>query len=230
MEEKLEQQVNGAPEQVEQDKSKELKTFKHAFVLFSVGQILMLISQISTATSINGVPQILVLFALLVPPAYFISFIALAMARKINADFMRSLIAFSAFLIIEAFILVCNNSQASYDHYLAKGLSWAGNFMECVYYLYFFHGTSLVFKEHGMVKEAKKTKVSLIIFTVLFIITCIFEYLSTAKYVRMNRFTNRFFLYGFWILLFLFYLTVFIALIFAWRSMNKIRKKGANNG
>lgn len=218
------------------DSKKELKKFQTSYLLFFLGTIFLAISQISLASNINGVPQILIVLSIFEGISYLFYFLATFKARKINKSFYYSLLSFSFFLLLKYIAEVCVNSTMTYDQYMGKALGWSSNFIKCMFYLYFFNGTRLLFDENGYQKHAKGVKVSLAIFASIFILTELFEYFSATKMVRNNRFANRFFLYGFWGLQFLLFALLIVTDILTVVYVSKQRKikqkeeGGTNNG
>lgn len=218
---------------IEEDKEKqEFKTFQISFLLFLIGEIHIVVSLLSNMTAINGVPQALVLFYILSYVGQILYFISLFRLRKINKAYFYSFIAFCIYLLLRYIKSLCEHSTQPSDLYTAKGLGWSVNFLQCIFYLYFFYGTHLFFQKHQLVSGAKNVRISLAVFACVFIITEVFEYLSTARFIRNNRFTNRFFLYGYWSLLFVLYFLVFLTIVLTWIYLRRqFKKKGAvSNG
>lgn len=210
------------------NEKKEFKTFQVSFLLFLIGEIHIVLSLISNLTSINGVPQILVLFSILSYTGLILYFVSLFRLRKINKAYFYSFVAFCIFLLLGYIKTLCEHSTQPADLYTAKGIGWSVNFLQCIFYLYFFYGTHLFFKKYQLASGAKRIRLSLASFATIFIVTEVFEYLSTTRFIRNNRFTNRFFLYGYWTLLFILYLLVFVTIILTWFYLRKqFKKKGA---
>lgn len=209
----------------------EFKKFQVSFLLFLIGEIFLVVSQASHLTSINGVPQALVLLQLLSTVGYVFYFIAIFRIREINKAFMRSLIALAVLLVLFYVRDLSSNSIQPVDRYIGKGLGWSASFVECTFYLYFFYGTHLIFNKYGYSKGAKNLRISLAVFAGLFLVTRVFEYLSTARFIRINRFTNRFFLYGYWSLIFLVYLFILTIIVLTWiyLKLQFNKKKGESH-
>lgn len=200
---------------------KELKRFHKAFMLFFIGVIFLVVGTISLATNINGVPQILTFLSIFSSVGYLLFFIGLFMIMKLNKSFLYSFISISIFILFVYMVYLCGNSTSLFDNEIGRGLSWGKNFAQCIFFLYFFHGCLLFFQKHEFSKGTKQFKLFIIIFASLFILNEVFEYLSTARFVMVNRFANRFFLYGFWGLTFLVYTFLFVAAILTSRYINK---------
>ena len=195
---------------IENSDEKELYVFKKVLVLFLVGLVFSMVSTLALATSINGVPQILSFLAAFHYVGLILSFISFFIARKINKSFLYAFITLTIYLILIYVVRLCESSVNAIDNQIGKGFNWSASFVECIYHLYFFYGCFCCFKKHNLLSGAKRAKPSLIIFACLFFVKEVFEYLSTAGFVRRNHFANRFFLYGHWGLVFLTYLSVFI--------------------
>lgn len=214
---------------------KELKKFQVSYLLFFLATIFLAVSQISLATNINGVPQILVLLYIFKYVSYVIYFIAAFRLRKVNKSYFYALWAFGIFLLLTYIADLCSFSSRPPDQYIGKALGWSSSFVECMFYLYFFNATRLFFDKNGFASHAKAVRISLGIFGVIFLITEAFIYFSTTRMVRVNRFTNRFFLYGSWAMQFIMYafIVVLVVLTFFYvRKQIKQKQKegGSNNG
>lgn len=210
-----------APVIIVDDSKKELKVFKKSFILFLVGQILLIISTLSRATVINGVPRWLSIFELFLYIAYIIYFFALFYIRNLNISFKRSFISLLALFVVFMFYEVSRTSESQFYVSSSRGLGWSIDIVKCIFYLYFFHGCSVLFDKYGFHAGKKKTIIFLSAFMLLFIAGETFNYLSSVSGILKNRFFNRFFLYGSWGLVFLTYVSVFVMTIIIAHYLNK---------
>ena len=209
---------------------KELKKFQVSYLLFFLATIFLAVSQIALTTNINGVPQVLVVLYIFKYISYVVYFIAAFRLRNTNKSFFYSLMAFSIFILLSYISDLCNNSSRPWDRYIGKALDWSSSFVECMFYLYFFNGTRLLFEKNGFAKHAKSVKISLAVFAMIFILTEAFIYFSTTRMVRVNRFTNRFFLYGSWAMQFLMYAFIVIVVILTFFYVKKQIKHKIKEG
>ena len=67
------------------------------FVLIFIGQIILIISTINNATTINGVPRFFRYFSSLVYVTGALFIITLSRLRNVNKDFFRSLLTITSF-------------------------------------------------------------------------------------------------------------------------------------
>ena len=81
-----------------------------------------------------------------------------------------------------------------------------------------------ILDKNGYTSGTKIVRTLLIILVIIFIIMTAFKYLATTRVVRSNRFTNRFFLYGSWGMIFIFNLFIFILMIMAFIHVRKFKK------
>ena len=209
---------------------KEVKKIQTSYLLFLLATIFLAVSRISLATNINGVPQIVALLSIFQLVSYVIYFITVFRVRNVNKSFFYSLLAFSFFILISYIHNLCESSNSGFDHYIGKALGWSESFINCLFYLYFFNGTRLLFEKNGFAKHGKTVKIYLAVFSSIFILTEIFEYFSTTRMVRTNRFANRFFLYGFWGMQFIMYLFIFIVALMTYIYAIKQRKLKEKEG
>lgn len=209
---------------------KELKKFQVSYLLFFLATIFLAISQIALATNINGVPQFLVVLYIFKYISYIIYFIAAFRLRNTNKSYFYSLIALGIFLLLSYIADICDYSSRPLDHYISKALDWSASFVECMFYLYFFNATRLLFENNGFVSHAKAVRISLGAFAIIFLLTEAFIYFSTTQMVRVNRFTNRFFLYGSWAMQFIMYAFIVVIVILTFFYVRKQIKHKAKEG
>lgn len=211
------------------EKQKELKTFKKCFIVFLVGQILLIISTLSHSTIINGVPRWFSIFELLMYITYILYLFAVFPMRKYNQSFNRAFISLLALYIVDVFYEVCRTSESQFYVSASRGLNWSIDLVKCIFYLFFFHGCALFFDKYNLHAGKKKTIILLTIFLVLFALSEIFDYLSGTALLRRNRFFNRFFLYGSWGFSFLVYTFIFVMTNILAHFLNKKFRKRKEN-
>ncbi len=208
-------------ESYSEEEQKELKKFRKGFRLFMIGEIFLVISALSKATAINGVPQILGFLGMFAYVAFILFFISLFILRPSNRSFSYSFISFCICVILKYIVYLCGVSPNTIDNQMGMGFGWAQAFCECVFYLYFFHGCLLFFEKYNFVKGPREFKVFVIVFASVFFVKEVFEYLSTASFIKVHRFANRFFLYGNWVLIFILYVFGLVAVIMISKYLNK---------
>lgn len=212
-----------------EDSKKHIKLFQTGFVFFFIGQILLILSTLSNATIINGVPHVLFLFSLLTDVVYVLFFISAFLLKRFNKSFMHSFYSIIIFIIVSAFVQVCNTSISPMNIAMGRGLRWSAQIVLAVFYLYFFHGCSLQYEVFGSDKAKKRTYLACYIFAVLFVIFMVLTFLSENGQVRKNLFFNRFSLYGKWVASFFVYVFVFVISIIEHTHINKLMKEGGDN-
>ena len=225
------EEVKTVVETNEVDNKTELKKFQTSFLLFFIGQILIVLSNLQYGSFINGIPQLIVVFGVFKYVGFIFYFLALFFARKFNKSYFYSFIAFGLYLAVMYVASVASYSTNPSDKYVARGLNWSVSIFECIFYVYFFNGAKLFLDKHGYTKGTDKVKILLIALVIIFAVMVAFKYLSTNRLVRSNRFANRFFLYGSWAMIFLFNLYIFILMILAFIRVRKFKKsqEGGNH-
>ena len=215
--------------QVVDEKTRELKIFKKAFIIFFISEILLIISTVSNATIINGVPRWLDVFEIFLYISFILMLFSVFPLRRFNDSFRKSLYSLLALYIVTMFFLVCETSNEQFYVSISRGLDWSIDIVKCIFYLFYFHGCVLFFDKYNLHAGKKKTIILLIVFLVLFIANELFDYLSTSSLVRRNRFFNRFFLYGTWGFSFASYVFTFVMIIIFASFLNKHFKKEKEN-
>lgn len=208
-------------EEFEEEEQKELIRFHKAFIAFLVASILLIVSTLSKAVNINGIPPIFAVFEIFSYAGHITLFISLLLIHRFNKSFFYSFLSLSLFLVLAFIVYLCMGSSRPVDNAIGRGFQWGKNISEGVFYLYYFHGCLLFFEKHGFSKGPKTFKIFIISYALTFLLKELFEYLSTARFIMSNRFANRFFLYGNWGLIFFCYFALFLFVILTSRYINK---------
>lgn len=203
------------------ESQKELKRFHKSFIIFLIASIFLIVSTLNKATNINGIPTLFSLFSLFSYVGHVMLFVALLMVYKFNRSFFYSFLSLSLFLVLSYIVYLCSGSTRPMDNAIGNGFNWGKNISEGVFYLYYFHGCLLFFEKHGLTKGPKTFRIFIISYGSVFLLKEVFEYLSTARFVMHNRFANRFFLYGNWVLIFLCYVALLLFVILTSKYIDK---------
>ena len=217
--------------EVNNESKMELKKFQTSFLLFFIGQLLIVLSNLSYGSFINGIPQLIVLFGIFKYIGFIFYFFALFFARKFNKSYFYSFVAFGIYIILLYVTNICGNSTSPLDKYIGRGLNWSSSIFECIFYVHFFYGAKLFLDQNGYESGTKTVRILLITLVIIFVTMVVFKYLATTRMVRSNRFANRFFLYGSWAMIFVFNLFIFILMIMAFihvRRFKKVQEGGQN--
>ena len=228
----MEAVVEKAPEQIKEPKS-ELKSFRAAFIIFLIGQIFLIVSTLTYAANINGVPRFFRFFDLFVVVTNVLDWVALFLLRKVNKSFRYSFYSVSIFLVLLIVYSIAMSSSESMYVAIGRGLSWSKDIVQAVFYIYFFHGCYLFFEKQGFNTGKKVAYISIFIFLGLFITSCVLTYLITVRPVQRNFVLYRIFLYSGWGFKFLIYAFTFVIVLRAGtylQSKYKAKKKKEKDG
>ena len=206
---------------LENNNKKELALFRAGFINFFIAEIFLIVSTLSRATIISGVPRIFALLSTFTFVAYVLFTVSSFLLRNLNDYFRKSLYAIAIFDVVTFVYNICQTSTDGFFLSIGRGLYWSGSFIMCIYYVHFFFGMSEFFKKYNFNKAHKRSSLAVVIFVIFFIGETVFEYLSTTKLVLTNAFANRFFLYGSWGFEFLLYTSIFVVTILAMNYVNK---------
>lgn len=215
------EEVKTKPIEENNEVKKELKIFRGSFITFFVGEVFLIVSTLSRATIINGVPRIFAIFSMFTTVAYILYTVAAFVSRNLNVNAKKALLSVAIFDVVAFIYQICLTSTDAYYNNLARGLYWSENILLCVFYVFYFFGVRDFFRKYSFDKASKRSFLSIIIFVVFFLGEVVFEYLSTTKLVLSNAFANRFFLYGTWAFEFLLYVSIFAVSIVAMAYINK---------
>lgn len=208
-------------EEYSPEAQKELIRFHKAFVVFLIASIFLIVSTLSKAVNINGIPPAFALFEIFSYFGHIMLFVSLLLVYKLNKSFFYSFLALSLFIVLLFIVYLCAGSSRAVDNAIGRGFQWGKNISEGVFYLYYFHGCLLFFEKHNLTKGPKTFRIFIITYGSIFLLKEVFEYLSTARFIMHYRFANRFFLYGNWALIFLCYLLLFLFIILTSKYINK---------
>ena len=191
------------------------------FILFFIGQIILVISTISNATTINGVPRFFRFFTYLVFLTGALFIIALNKLRTVNKDYYRSLLTISIYLATILFIGILKDTKTPLYAAIGRGLKWTTDFLLVLFYYLYYKATNEVFNRIGNQKGARVSRYAMIGTLVIFGVDMLFAILSKTDLVMVNRFMNRFFLYGDWGLIALSYIFHFVATLMIFKKFQK---------
>ena len=208
--------------QVEIDEAKkELRSFRAAFIIFLIGQIFLIVSTLTYASNINGVPRFFAVFDLFVVVTNVLDWVALFLLKKVNRSFRYSFYSVSIFLVLLFVYMVAMSSSDSIYVAIGRGLYWSRDIVQCIFYLYFFHGCYLFFEKQKFNTGKKVAFVSIFIFLGLFIASCVLTYLITVRPVQKNFVLYRILLYSGWGAKFLIYAFTFVIVLRAGIYINR---------
>ncbi|MBO7573573.1 MAG: hypothetical protein J6T25_02170 [Bacilli bacterium] len=195
------------------------------FVFIFIGQIILIISTINNATTINGVPRFFRYFSTLAYVASILFIITLSKLRSINRDFFRSFLTIDIYLATILFIGILQDTKTPVYAAVGRGLKWTTDFLFVLFYFLYYKATNEVFKRIGHEKGAKVTRFAMYGTLVIFGVDLLFALLSRTYLVMVNRFMNRFFLYGDWGLIALSYIFHFVITLLIYKQFNKALPK-----
>ena len=199
--------------------------FLRRFLLFIIGQLLLIIGSLSMGSQFKVVPQWLSLFAIFSFVGFILMFIAYLYLYKVNKNYLRSFIAFIIFVLLV--ILVDGFSHSKSDFYLvwSRGLEVSEQLMMCVVYTYFLLGTRDYLIDKGLKEHKGKTMVQIIVFISLFVIREIMEFISTLKVTKVHYVLYSICRYGSWGMQFVIDVFVFVVLLLFYINMRKAPKE-----
>ena len=209
--------------QVKVDKTKkEQRTFHVAFIIFLIGQIFLIVSTLSYAANINGVPRIFAMFDIFIVVTNVLHWIALFILKKVNNSFKLSFYSVSIFLVLLMVHTIAMSSSESLYVAIGRGLYWSRDIVQCIFYLYFFHGCILFFEKHNLTGGKKVAIVSLFVLLALFIASSVLTYLITVRSIQRNFVLYRVMLYSGWGTKFLIYAYTFVVVIVLGQYLKKM--------
>ena len=205
------------------------RSYLKFFVLIFIGQIILIISTINNATTINGVPRFFRYFSLLAYLTGVLFIIALNKLRTINRDFFRSFLTIIIYLATVLFTGILADTKTPLYAAIGRGLKWTTEALFVLFYFLYYRATYEVFKKVGFENGTKTARFAMMGTLILFVIDQIFAILSKTYLVMVNRFMNRFFLYGDWGIIALSYIFHFVAILLIYKQFQKALLKREGN-
>ena len=191
------------------------------FILIFIGQIILIISTINNATTINGVPRFFRFFSALAYLTGALFIIALNKLRNINRDFFRSFLTIIIYLATIVFTGVLEDTKTPLYAAVGRGLKWTADFLFVLFYFLYYRATNEVFKRIADEKGIKISRTAMIGTLIIFGVDQLFAILSKTYLVMVNRFMNRFFLYGDWGIIALGYIFHFVMVLLIYKQFKK---------
>ena len=195
------------------------------FVLIFIGQIILIISTINNATTINGVPRFFRYFSSLVYVTGALFIITLSRLRNVNRDFFRSLLTISIYLATILFMGILEDTKTPVYAAVGRGLKWTTDFLFVLFYYLYYRASKEVFQRIGYEKGVKTTRYAMIGTLIIFGVDMLFAILSRTYLVMINRFMNRFFLYGDWGIIAISYIFHFVTTMLIYKHFKKALDK-----
>ena len=195
------------------------------FVFIFIGQIILIISTINNATTINGVPRFFRYFSSLVYVSGALFIIILSKLRTVNKDFFRSLLTISIYLATLLFMGILEDTKTPVYAAVGRGLKWTTDFLFVLFYYLYYKASKEVFQRIGYEKGVKTTQYAMIGTLIIFGVDMLFALLSRTYLVMVNRFMNRFFLYGDWGIIAISYIFHFVTTMLIYKRFKKALDK-----
>lgn len=205
---------------------KELRLFLFCFTVFLVGEILLVISTLNYLTIINGVSVVFKIFSSLTFYTYILFFISAFFSRRTNSSFRYSFISICTFIIVNVLYQFAITSNSPLYYSVGQGLKWSAAIVQCIFFLYFFHGCVLLCDKYEFLKGRRHFLIATFIFTGVFITQKAFEYLSGMAVIRRTSY-QRIFLYTNWVLQFAMYVSTFVMVLVGYKMLSNFIKKEA---
>ena len=203
--------------------------FQKRFLLFTIGQLLLILGTFTIASNFKVLPSWLSLFVVFTLFGLILMYIAFITFYKINRNFLRAFIAFIIYLIITVFADACAKSKEDFYLIWSRGLEISANFVLCASYVYFFFGTHDFFHETNQTIGKKKTYACAISVIVMFVIQQIMSFIASLSVTKQNLVFYSICRFGSWGLSIIIDIFIFIALLTAYIIMKKKNKEESNN-
>ena len=203
----------------------DIKRFRSSFLLFLIGQIIWTISAFSFGATFKFLPHWLSMFNYFNLLGHPIIVIALLRLRKLNKDFLLSLITMGLYLTTAFIYAACKTSNDPIYLAISKGMDWSKRILMCLMYIYTFLGCYHFFTKHGMEKGAKTSRKTSTAFFIIYGLYFFFEIFSRFSFIMYNTLLNRIFTYSSWFMELLVYVyavvIVFILVIYFFKMTRK---------
>ena len=201
------------------------KKFQFTFVLFFIGQALLLLGFFSFGAQFKFLPSWLSLFAFFIFFGYIALFISLIRVYKVNQNFMYAAITMVITFVLSIMGDIASKSTEDFYIYLSKGFNWSGSITLCIFYVYFFLGCYDYFASRNLSEAQKHSKTGFIVFPILFVAQSLLQAGPDFAFIKFNLIANRICVYGSWIMYFVISCFVVALLLNIVIYMHKLNKK-----
>lgn len=203
--------------------------FQKRFLLFTIGQFLLVLGTFTIASNFKVLPSWLSLFIVFSLIGLILIYVSYITIYKINRNFLRAFIAYIIYLIITIFYDACAKSKDDFYLIWSRGLEISANFVLCTSYVYFFLGTHDFFHETNQAIGKKRTYACAITIVVMFAIQQIMSFIASLSVTKQNLVFYSICRFGSWGLSFVIDIFIFVALLTAYIIMKKKNKEELNN-
>lgn len=217
-------------EQISLRENEQLKNTKKSFILFMIGEVLLIVGMLSSGANYKFFPRWIENFVFFAFVGYILIIIALCYIRKIHVSFNRSLIAVAIMLVASFVGEICKTSSDSFNILLGRGLTWSADLLSCVGHIYFLQGCIYIFKEFKDEKMAKYGVRVAIAYFAIFATFVFFKAGSRMDVVLSKTIPNRIFVYGSMLFEFLSYIYIVVCIVFISIKVSLLRKEGEHVG
>ena len=196
-----------------------------AYIIFLLAQVCLTISGASFGANFKFLPKWLDLLSGFAIVSYALYLIATTILLKVSKYYYHAFTV--ALFLIAAMILedICQTSDSGLYKSWGRAMTWTIDFLEALFFGYFFQGTYLVLKNNKYEKGKKKLKAYLVAFLVIYILELLVHIFSLFPFIVNNIVANRVFLYTDWALLFVFYVYILAIAIISMVYIHRVKKQ-----
>lgn len=201
------------------------KKYQKAFLIFTIAQLFMMLGLFQYGGAIKALSGILAVFAIFESVAYIMMIVAATKLYQYNKNYFYAFITAIICLFIGLLGSVAKESTEDFTVAWSRGLLISSDILLCVVYAYFFLGSKDQFRELGLEKNAKRSRLGFIFVITITIVINLTSFIGSFHVIKTNYLAAAIFKYGGLALKFTMYTFMFVILIIMKKDLKKHLKE-----
>ena len=199
----------------------DIKKYKQAFLLFTIAQLLMVVSLLENGSSIKALSDLMILFGVFHSIGFIMMVIASAKLYDKNKNYFYALITSIICIFVSLLALIATESTEDMTVAWSRGLAVSADILICITYAYFFLGSKEQFLEFGLEGNSKRSRLGFIFVIAVTIVINLMSFIGSFQAIKTNYLAAAIFKYGRVALKLFMYVFMFVILITMMVDMKK---------
>lgn len=206
--------------------NEKVKKLQKGFILFTIGQFLVLIGSFSYLGTLKVIPQWVENLSLFSLVGVILFIFALSKIYFFNKHFLHSYITSFIVLVIAVLQTVAADSKTEAFVAWSRGLLVSSDILLCITYVYFFMGVYLFFVEEKILSGVRNAKITYTFIITAFILKNIFSFVKSFNEIKVQPIAYMVFNYGTILIQLVFDVVLLVSLITIMVYVQKHYQKG----
>ena len=203
--------------------------FRRAFLIFTIAQFFMIVGLLDYGTSIKALSDWLAIFTVCEIIGFILMIASSIKLYSFNKNYFYFFITAVICLFISILAVVAKESTEDFTIAWSRGLSVSADILLCMIYAYFFLGSKEYSLDHGLSKNAKRSKTGFVFVIVMTIVINLVVFVGSFNAIRTNYVAAAVFKYSSVLLKFAMYTFMFVILILMMIDIKKVKEGEDSN-